>query len=135
MKMKEKYCKKLLVEGNDDRHVILALCEQFKIPETFDIIDCEGINNLYETIPVRLKQANIETVGVIIDADVDLNGRWVSINKYPLIHKSKARIHSWLSWQEDPGTPMGLSITKRYLTTDNEGCKQLINWLQKLFFE
>ena len=57
------------------------------------------------------------------------------LNKYSLIHKSKARIHSWLSWQEDPGTPMGLSITKRYLTTDNESCRQLIIWLQKLFIE
>lgn len=57
------------------------------------------------------------------------------LNKYSLRHKSKARIHSWLSWQEAPGTPMGLSITKRYLTTENENCKQLINWMRKLFIE
>jgi hypothetical protein len=24
------------------------------------------------------------------------------LNKYSLMHKSKAAIHSWLSWQEDP---------------------------------
>ena len=180
----------------------------FKIPEVFDVIDCEGIDNLYKSISLRFKQSDVETVGVIIDADINLKDRWVDIrnllsnqefimpedlpsnglvlvngnnkvgvwimpkndttgmledfvsflvpeddellpvvdatlneieskklNKYSLIHKSKARINSWLSWQEDPGTPMGLSITKRYLTTDNENCKLFINWLKRLFIE
>ena len=208
MKIKEKYPQKLLVEGNDDQHVIWALCEKFNIPEVFDVIDCGGIDNLYESISLRFKQTGVETVGIIIDADINLKNRWVYIknllsnqgfkmpedvpndglvllngnikvgiwimpsndtngmledfvsflvpqndellpivnatlnkieskklNKYSLIHKSKARIHSWLSWQEDPGTPMGLSITKRYLTTDNDNCKQFVNWLQKLFIK
>ena len=43
MKVKEKFLKKLLVEGNDDQHVIWALCEKYKIPETFDVIACGGI--------------------------------------------------------------------------------------------
>ena len=200
--------KQLLVEGNDDLHVIWALCEKFKIPEVFDVIDCKGIDNLYTSIPVRFKQADVEVIGIIIDADVNLNDRWMQVknllshqgfevpdnlpdeglvlsnghvkvgvwimpnndtkgmledfiaflvppddkllpivdatlddiesknlNKYSLTHKSKARIHSWLSWQGDPGTPMGLSITKRYLTTDNENCERLIKWLKKLFVE
>lgn len=58
-----------------------------------------------------------------------------NLNKYKLIHKSKAEIHSWLALQEDPGTPMGLAITKRYLTTDQEICLRLIDWLKKLFIE
>ena len=208
MKVKEKHTRKLLVEGNDDQHIIWALCEKFNIPEVFDVIDCCGIDSLYESISLRFKQTNTETVGVIIDADINLNDRWTQIksllsnqgfnmpenlpndglvllkdnikvgvwimpsndtngmledfitfpvpqndellpvvdttlseierqnlNKYSLIHKSKARIHSWLSWQEDPGTPMGLSITKRYLTTDNENCNRLVNWLQRLFVD
>jgi hypothetical protein len=55
------------------------------------------------------------------------------INKYMPIHRSKAAIHTWLSWQEDPGTPMGLSITKKYLNTDTDTCQSLINWLNALF--
>jgi len=208
MKIQEKHTKKLLVEGNDDQHVIWALCRKFNLLEIFDVIDCEGIKNIYDAIPVRFKQSNIETLGIIVDADINLHDRWASIknllsgqgfpvpddlpteglvlskgdikagvwimpdnnvngmledflsfliptndpllpvvdttldeiennklNKYQLTHKSKARIHSWLSWQEDPGTPMGLSITKRYLTTDNERCERLINWLKELFIE
>ncbi len=57
------------------------------------------------------------------------------LNKYSVAHKSKALIHSWLSWQTDPGTPLGLAITKRYLTTDDITCLALINWLKAAFSE
>lgn len=207
MRIKEKFNKKLLVEGTDDQHVIWALCDKFTVTENFDVIDCEGITNLYEQLPVRFKQAQVDTIGLIIDADSEINDRWKSIsallssqefripeeipleglilkndsgfkigvwimpnnnkngmledfisflipkedkvlaivnetlaniesqglNKYSLIHKSKATIHSWLSLQSDPGTPMGLSITKRYLTTDEETCLKLVNWLKELY--
>lgn len=207
MRVKEKFNKKLLVEGNDDQHVIWALCEKFKLPQTFDVIDCEGIDKLNEQIPVRFKQSSLDTLGIIIDADSEIKSRWTSLksllsvlrfnvpdalpstglilknennikvglwimpnnnlngmledfisflvpkedkllpivnstlediegrrlNKYATIHKSKATIHSWLSWQEDPGTPMGLGITKRYLTTDEATCSLLIKWLEELF--
>ena len=208
MKTAEKHTKKLLVEGNDDQHVVWALCQKFNIPEIFDVIDCEGIENLYDNLLLRFKQTDIETIGVLIDADTNLNDRWSQIknllskqgfnmpeklpssglvlssndikigvwvmpnnntdgmledfiaflvpqndellpivnttlaeienkklNKYLPIHKSKARIHAWLAYQENPGTPMGLSITKKYLTTDNANCQLLIAWLTKLFVE
>lgn len=207
MRIKENFNKKLLVEGNDDQHVIWALCERFTVKENFDVIDCEGITKLYEQLPVRFKQAQVDTIGLIIDADSEIKDRWTSIssllslqgftipeeipveglisqansgikigvwimpnnnengmledfisflvpkedkilsivndtltnienqglNQYSLIHKSKATIHSWLSLQSDPGTPMGLGITKRYLTTDEETCLKLVNWLKELY--
>ncbi|ELY2018334.1 hypothetical protein SL053_002254 [Flavobacterium psychrophilum] len=207
MRIKENFNKKLLVEGNDDQHVIWALCEKFTVNENFDVIDCEGITKLYEQLPVRFKQAQVNTIGLIIDADSEIKDRWKSIsallslqgfiipqeipidglilkdnsgfkigvwimpnnnengmledfisflvpkddkilpivndtltnienqglNQYSLIHKSKATIHSWLSLQSDPGTPMGLGITKRYLTTDEETCLKLVNWLKELY--
>jgi hypothetical protein len=79
MKMEERFNKKLLVEGNDDQHVMWALCEKYQILETFDIIDCEGIDKLYENIPVRFKGSEINTIGIIIDADTDISVRWNSI--------------------------------------------------------
>jgi hypothetical protein len=72
MRVKEKFNKKLLVEGNDDQHVIWALCEKFKVPKTFDVIDCEGIDKLNEQIPIRFKQSGIESLGLIIDADSEI---------------------------------------------------------------
>ena len=37
------------------------------------------------------------------------------VNKYKAIHKSKARIHTFLAWQEEPGVSMGSAIAKSYL--------------------
>jgi len=207
MRIIENFNKKLLVEGNDDKHVIKALCKKFAITENFDVIDCSGYDNLYKGLPLRIKEAQVDTIGLIIDADTEIKDRWKSIstllslqgfkipeeipmeglilkdnsgfkigvwimpnnnengmledfisflvpkedkilpivkntltnienqglNQYSLIHKSKATIHSWLSLQSDPGTPMGLGITKRYLTTDEETCLKLVNWLKKLY--
>ena len=48
-------------------------------------------------------------------------------------HQSKANIHTWLAWQDDPGTPLGLSITKRYLDANVPLVHQLMNWIRRLF--
>ena len=200
--------KQLLVEGNDDMHVVLALCEKFNLKENFDIIDLEGIDTLLKNIPVRLKTDNLETLGIIIDADKNISAQWEklkkifansgyatdgilsldgfiqknpdgikigvwimpnnhlpgmledfikflippddklmsvvqahlenieenNLNKYNKeIYKSKALVHSWLAVQENPGTPLGQSITKKYLTTDSETCSIFINWLKELY--
>nr|WP_211345628.1 DUF3226 domain-containing protein [Paraflavitalea soli] len=79
MIIKEKFPKKLLVEGNDDQHVIWSLCEQFQVAESFDVIDCIGINKLLDQISIRFKQSQIETVGIVIDADVEVGKRWASL--------------------------------------------------------
>ena len=207
--VRENFNKKLLAEGKDDQHVIWALCNNFNIENAFDIINCEGVERLIEGIPVRLNQPGLEALGIIIDADDNIENRWKSLkailtvhgfnfpddlpsnglvintednitigiwimpnnntngmledfikflipendpllpivndtlesienknlNNYSLQHKSKAVIHTWLAWQKDPGTPLGLSITKKYLTTDKETCTNLINWINKVFNE
>lgn len=74
----------LLVEGKNDRHVIWALCEQHQIPETFSVEvplveDGQGINAVLAEIPVRLKQPNLLTLGIVIDADSHLSARWQAV--------------------------------------------------------
>lgn len=203
----ERFNKELLVEGNDDQHVIWALCEKFSLPENFTVVDTKGITKLLPQISVRFKQASLETLGIIIDADSNLEQRWtqlktilstegfmmpeslnadgfiglnarnqkvgvwimpnnningmledfiaflipendglrpevenaltqiesLELQQYKEIHRSKAFIHTWLAWQEDPSTPMGLSITKKYLNPEEENCLVFVNWLRKLF--
>ena len=48
-------------------------------------------------------------------------------------HQNKAHLHTWLAWQKDPGTPMGLAITKSYLDADAPNAQRLIAWLRRLF--
>ena len=71
-----KFNKQLLVEGNDDLHVIMALCQKFAVTENFEIIDSKGIDKLFAQIPIRLKQSGFETMGIIIDADAEIKNRW-----------------------------------------------------------
>lgn len=48
-------------------------------------------------------------------------------------HLAKAHIHTWLAWQEEPGTPLGSAITKRYLDAEAAHAKLLMSWINKLF--
>jgi head-tail adaptor len=50
-------------------------------------------------------------------------------------HRAKAHIRTWLAWQEDPGAPMGLAITKRYLDADAPQARRFIDWLTRLMVD
>lgn len=44
-------------------------------------------------------------------------------------HKAKAEIHTWLAWQDEPGTPMGQAITARYLDATRPEANNFAAWL------
>ena len=70
----------LLVEGKNDQHVVWALCELYDIPESFSVvIPGEGVEDLLKSIPTRLKTSKSEMLGIILDADQDIKGRWASV--------------------------------------------------------
>ena len=212
MKIKESHTYKLLVEGNDDQHVVWTLCEKHHIPESFDVIDCESVENVLKAFGVRLKIVdNNQRIGIVVDADVNLKSRWDSIvsilkktgkydcatielpqdglileptdttypkigiwlmpdnnqngmledfmtalaapddvlmkksedvltelekegiQKYKPVHRSKAKIHTYLAWQDTPGRPMGQAITANILNADSELAVKFANWLKELF--
>ena len=198
---------RLFVEGKDDLHVVSAICRKFQLPDTFQIIDCEGVDNLLDQIPIYIK-LHEPFIGILIDADSGLEARWhqltsiltpfnyevsdspdalgtiihsdlhrsvigvwimpnnkvngmledfahaliptgdetisyaeraiitiqeSAVAKFSDIHRSKALIHTWLAWQESPGTPMGLAITKSYLDYNHDLCLLFVKWLNRLF--
>jgi hypothetical protein len=47
-------------------------------------------------------------------------------------HRAKAEVHTWLAWQEEPGTSLGLAL-RRYLDADHALARQFHDWLVKLF--
>nr|WP_233258533.1 DUF3226 domain-containing protein [[Phormidium] sp. ETS-05] len=55
------------------------------------------------------------------------------LNRYTLIHRPKALIHTWLAWQEKPGMPMGQAITARVLDGGSEIAIVFVEWLNRLF--
>lgn len=202
----------LLVEGNDDQHVVWSLCKAYDLPEDFAVEEKGGKDPLLAGLPGYLKNpARYPQVGVLLDADVDLAARWESITqrlraagfslppnppgdglvlnhpsgngprvgvwlmpnnhlpgmledfvrvlipdddalapeaeralqviegkglqRYAAQSRPKAFIHTWLAWQEEPGKPMGLAITKRYLDPNSPQADAFVAWLRQLFLD
>jgi hypothetical protein len=56
-----------------------------------------------------------------------------NLHKYNKNKRTKAKIHSWLSLQKDPGNTLGEAINQRYFDIENNECELFIEWLRKLF--
>ena len=69
----------LLVEGTDDKHVVHHLtCRHEDMPE-FCISDKEGRDKLLEEIGAELRMPGRKTVGILVDANDDLDNRWKAV--------------------------------------------------------
>ncbi len=66
--------KLLLVEGKSDLHVFYNIFEKHSVKKSFkpESKDGEGI---YKSLPIYLK-TDISTLGVVIDADENINAKW-----------------------------------------------------------
>jgi hypothetical protein len=71
--------KVLLVEGTDDEHVIKHICGNRGVNPLDEILAQQSVERLLENFPVRLKESDIEILGIVLDADTDLDGRWIAI--------------------------------------------------------
>jgi len=195
----------LLVEGPDDRMVIMRLRQQHGIDGGCEIFDRGGYQAVRKTLIALLSfeddAKKKESIGVIVDADLDLSARWQSL--YDLLHKkgyhpprrpqtqgvilapegksrvgiwlmpnnvlpgkledflsflvqpddkvwhygitsvanlperrfreideSKAHIHTWLAWQDEPGIQMSHAITRGLLRGETEVTRQFVSWLR-----
>jgi hypothetical protein len=55
--------------------------------------------------------------------------------KYPDKYFPKAHIHTWLSWQQEPGQPFGTAITSACFKTDTAEALSFVGWFKRLFLE
>ena len=55
--------------------------------------------------------------------------------KCPAIRLPKARIHAWLSVQEEPGKPLGLAIKSKYLDAKSPATEPFLQWIRKLMVD
>jgi hypothetical protein len=53
--------------------------------------------------------------------------------RFPAERIAKAKLHTFLAWQEEPGKPIGLAITAKYLDPNAIQAQQFIDWLRTLF--
>lgn len=88
----------LLVEGLDDCHVIMALCNAHHLPVSFGIYECGGDDPLLKRLNALILQSNApKIIGIVMDADADnVAGRWQQI-------KAKLKNRSY-SFPENPNS-------------------------------
>lgn len=199
--------KVLLVEGDNDCHVVMALCAAHHVPETFGIYQCGSDVGVLKRLNALIIRPNPpQTIGVMLDADLSLDSRWDSIRgklrhynytfpntpningtivedtsdrsklgfwlmpnnqesgmledfcaelaepsslayarecvevahtknvtTFKDVHRSKAVIHTYLAWQDEPGYPLGKSITKQSLRPHTSIAINFTDWLKNLF--
>ncbi len=53
--------------------------------------------------------------------------------RFQLKDEIKAKIHTWLAWQREPGKPIGQAITKGFLRPDATHAAVFISWIRSLF--
>ncbi len=200
--------KVLLVEGDNDCHVVMSLCAAHSVPEIFGIYQCgSDVEVLKRLNALIIRPEPPQVIGIMLDADSpSLTGRWSSIQKklghydynFPMIpdsdgttiesfsnkpklgfwlmpnnqvsgmledfcaelaepeclrfaqecveqaqansfstfkevHRSKAIIHTYLAWHDEPGYPLGRAITRQALRPHTDIAFKFTNWLRHLF--
>ncbi len=66
----------LLVEGQDDAHVVKQLIDLEGGVDDFTIVVKDGLPNLIAGLPLEFESDAREVIGIIVDADSDTSRRW-----------------------------------------------------------
>lgn len=78
-----------------------------------------------------LDMVDVHTRGVVAQAVQDAQDAGVCTFKQ--VHFSKAVVHTYLAWQDEPGFPLGLSITRTALKPSTQTATLFTDWLKRLF--
>ena len=55
------------------------------------------------------------------------------LRRFRSVDLPKAKIHTFLAWQDEPGKPLGQSITRHVLQAHSPSCEQIVAWLRRLY--
>lgn len=69
----------LIVEGQDDKHVVSAIYDNLSQSRSFEISVKEGFAELAKSLPLEIKAPDRETIGIVIDANNNIRQRWQSV--------------------------------------------------------
>lgn len=72
----EEAARVLLVEGNDDVHVIRHLCKRKGLPSNFSPVTKDGIDALLKSVPNHLDARGLNALGIVVDANTSPADRW-----------------------------------------------------------
>ncbi len=69
----------LLVEGRDDKHVVEHLCRFHQAIAHFAVVEKDGIKELLKAISPEMKRSGRKAVGILVDANDDVEARWQAV--------------------------------------------------------
>ena len=69
----------LLVEGQDDKHVVRHLCLRSQSIPQFCTLDKDGFPGLLPGISLEIKVPGRKVVGIVVDANSNLQSRWDAV--------------------------------------------------------
>ena len=91
----------LLVEGNDDKNVVIHLSAQCGLAQNFRIIEKEGRDPLLKSIAIEAKTPGRKILGILLDADDDVNACWQAVKD----RLDRLRLEDKLELSELPDQP------------------------------
>jgi hypothetical protein len=62
-----------------------------------------------------------------------INAQKEGICTFQKVHLSKAIVHTYLAWQDEPGRPLGQAITTQALKPHTQTAQAFTTWLTRLF--
>ena len=65
-------------------------------------------------------------------AKADVDSIPATDRRFKVAYQSKAQVHTWLAWQEEPGTRMGETFKKRYLDPNHPRAMAFVAWIKRL---
>ena len=74
----------ILYEGSEEKHVMYHLVNEIlniDVYEIFNFPEIQGYNQLLDMFPVQIKDSELKTICVIIDANLNISSRWDSLKK------------------------------------------------------
>ena len=70
----------LMVEGQNDKHVVRHIRDRLSLKPTFHIQDSDGLDPLLETVGAEINARGEEgTLGILVDANDDPAARWHAV--------------------------------------------------------
>ena len=118
----------LLVEGPDDKHVVIHLRERSGLAQNFEIVEKEGINTLLDSIEVEVDIPGRTVLGIVLDANDNPSARWQALTDR--LNRLRQEDHFDLPVLPDKPEPSGTIIEGRlrigiWLMPDNSSIGEL----------
>ncbi len=120
----------LIVEGQNDKHVVLQFRSRNPAVPDFDIMDKGGIDPLLESISREVKAPERQVIGILVDADDGSGARWDSI-----VNRISQTGIEFPDHPNPDGTIVDTQDMPRvgvWLMPDNESSGELENFIEQM---